>query len=144
LRGDEVIVIGGGNSAGQAAVFLAETAHKVYMLVRGKTLSETMSRYLTQRITKHPKIELHLEAELVSLEGDSRLERVTWLDRRRGRNDARDPARFRDGGCVTAQRLVAWLCRPGSAGLRSYRAGLGSSSGKRTTKVASGPAAADA
>jgi thioredoxin reductase (NADPH) len=48
---DEVIVIGGGNSAGQAAVFLAETAHKVYMLVRGKTLSETMSRYLVQRIS---------------------------------------------------------------------------------------------
>jgi len=82
--GDEVIVIGGGNSAGQAAVFLAETAHKVYMLVRGKTLAETMSRYLTQRIAKHPVIELHLEAELVSLEGDSHLERVTWLDRLSG------------------------------------------------------------
>jgi thioredoxin reductase (NADPH) len=79
--GDEVIVIGGGNSAGQAAVFLAETAQKVYMLVRGKTLSETMSRYLVQRITEHPVIELHFETELLSLEGDSRMERVTWLDR---------------------------------------------------------------
>src|SRR5271169_4878647 len=59
---DELVVIGGGNSAGQAAIFLAETAQKVYMLVRGKTLSETMSRYLTQRITTHPVIELHLEA----------------------------------------------------------------------------------
>ena len=82
--GDEAIVIGGGNSAGQAAVYLAETAQKVYMLVRGKTLSETMSRYLTQRITTHPKIELHLNAELQSLEGDSHLERVTWLDRSSG------------------------------------------------------------
>jgi thioredoxin reductase (NADPH) len=81
---DGVVVIGGGNSAGQAAVFLAETAHKVYMLVRGKTLSETMSRYLSQRITTHPAIELHLEAELQSLEGDSHLERVTWLDRSSG------------------------------------------------------------
>jgi thioredoxin reductase (NADPH) len=81
---DEAIVIGGGNSAGQAAVFLAETARKVYMLVRGKTLSETMSRYLTQRITEHPGIELHLESELQSLEGDSHLERVTWLDRPSG------------------------------------------------------------
>ena len=54
--GDEAIVIGGGNSARQAAVFLAETARKVYMLVRGKTLSETMSRYLTQRIMQHPVI----------------------------------------------------------------------------------------
>jgi thioredoxin reductase (NADPH) len=88
--GDEVIVIGGGNSAGQAAVFLAETAHKVYMLVRGKTLSDTMSRYLTQRITQHPVIELHLETELVSLEGDPRLERVTWLDRSSGERSTRD------------------------------------------------------
>ncbi len=87
---DEVIVIGGGNSAGQAAVFLAETAHKVYMLVRGKTLSETMSRYLTQRITEHPKIELHLETELQSLEGDSHLERVTWLDRSSGETMTRE------------------------------------------------------
>jgi thioredoxin reductase (NADPH) len=87
---DEVIVIGGGNSAGQAAVFLAETAHKVYMLVRGKTLSETMSRYLVQRITEHPVIELHLETELVSLEGDSGLERVTWLDRSSGERSMRE------------------------------------------------------
>jgi len=88
--GDEVVVIGGGNSAGQAAVFLAETAHKVYMLVRGKTLSETMSRYLTQRITKHPVIELHLETVLVALEGDSHLERVTWLKRSSGERLTRD------------------------------------------------------
>ena len=60
------------------------------MLVRGKTLSETMSRYLTQRITKHPVIELHLEAELLSLEGDSHLERVTWLDRSSGEKLTRE------------------------------------------------------
>jgi thioredoxin reductase (NADPH) len=88
--GDEVIVIGGGNSAGQAAVFLAETAHKVYMLVRGKTLSETMSRYLSQRITTHPVIELHLNTELQSLEGDSHLERVTWIDRASGESVTRE------------------------------------------------------
>jgi thioredoxin reductase (NADPH) len=88
--GDEVIVIGGGNSAGQAAIFLAETASKVYMLVRGATLSETMSRYLTQRITTHPSIELHLNAELESLEGDSHLERVTWLDRSLGEKSTRE------------------------------------------------------
>ena len=88
--GDEVVVIGGGNSAGQAAIFLAETAQKVYMLVRGKTLSETMSRYLTQRITTHPGIELHLETELVSLEGESHLERVTWLDRSSGASVTRE------------------------------------------------------
>ena len=87
---DEVVVIGGGNSAGQATVFLAETARKVHMLVRGKTLSETMSRYLIQRITKHPVIELHLETELLSLEGDSRPERVTWLDRSSGERLTRE------------------------------------------------------
>jgi thioredoxin reductase (NADPH) len=88
--GDEVLVIGGGNSAGQAAIFLAETAQKVYMLVRGRTLSEMMSRYLTQRITTHPVIELHLETELVSLEGESHLERVTWLERSSGERTTRD------------------------------------------------------
>ncbi len=87
---DEAIVIGGGNSAGQAAVFLAETAKKVYMLVRGKTLSETMSRYLIQRITEHPAIELHFQTELQSLEGDSHLERVTWLERSSGESVTRD------------------------------------------------------
>jgi thioredoxin reductase (NADPH) len=87
---DEVVVIGGGNSAGQAAIFLAETARKVYMLVRGKTLSERMSRYLTQRIVTHPVIELHLETEIVSLEGESHLERVTWVDRSSGEKTTRD------------------------------------------------------
>jgi thioredoxin reductase (NADPH) len=88
--GDEAVVIGGGNSAGQAAIFLAETAQKVYMLVRGKTLSETMSRYLTQRISTHPVIELHLETEIVELEGESHLERVAWLERSSGERTTRD------------------------------------------------------
>jgi thioredoxin reductase (NADPH) len=60
------------------------------MLVRGRTLSETMSRYLSRRITEHPGIELHLETELVSLEGESHLERVTWLDRSSGDTTTRD------------------------------------------------------
>jgi thioredoxin reductase (NADPH) len=88
--GDEVVVIGGGNSAGQAAIFLAETARRVYMLVRGKALSDAMSRYLTQRIVTHPGIELHLQTELQSLEGESHLERVTWLDRSSGERTTRD------------------------------------------------------
>ena len=50
--GEKVVVVGGGNSAGQAAVFLAETAHQVHMLVRGKALSETMSRYLIQELSR--------------------------------------------------------------------------------------------
>jgi len=82
--GEEIVVVGGGNSAGQAAVFLSETVRKVYMLVRGKELSETMSRYLIQRIVENPGIELHLQTEIVALAGDSRLNRVTWLNRAKG------------------------------------------------------------
>jgi thioredoxin reductase (NADPH) len=81
---DEVIVVGGGNSAGQAAVFLSETAGKVYMLVRGNNLSATMSRYLIQRIEENPAIELHYNTEIVGLDGDTQLERVTWLDKKTG------------------------------------------------------------
>ena len=88
--GEEIIVVGGGNSAGQAAAFLAETVHKVHMLVRGKELSETMSRYLIQRIVENPVIELHLQTEIVALAGDSHLERVTWLNRATGEKSGHD------------------------------------------------------
>src|SRR6266700_442459 len=88
--GEEIIVVGGGNSAGQAAAFLAETVQKVYMLVRGKELSETMSRYLIQRIVENPAIELHLQTEIVTVGGDSHLERVTWLNRATGEESVHD------------------------------------------------------
>lgn len=76
--GDEVVVVGGGNSAGQAAVFLAQSAKKVYMLIRSKGLSETMSRYLIRRIEENPAIELMVCTELTALEGDEHLEQVEW------------------------------------------------------------------
>ena len=88
--GEEIIVIGGGNSAGQAAAFLAETVQKVYMLVRGKELSDTMSRYLIQRIVENPAIELHLQTEIVALAGDSHLEQVTWQNRATGEESVHD------------------------------------------------------
>jgi thioredoxin reductase (NADPH) len=85
LCGDEeVIVVGGGNSAGQAAVFLSQTARKVYMLVRSGGLAETMSRYLIQRISENSAIELHFNTELVSLGGQTQLERVGWIDKTTG------------------------------------------------------------
>src|ERR1700719_2318611 len=77
-EGEEVIVVGGGNSAGQAAVFLSQTAGKVHMLVRSGQLSDTMSRYLIERIEQNPAIQLHFKTEIVDLEGDAHLERVTW------------------------------------------------------------------
>jgi len=88
--GEDIIVVGGGNSAGQAAVFLAETVHKVHMLVRGKELSETMSRYLIQRIVENPVIELHFQTEIIALAGGSHLERVTWQNRSTGEQSVHD------------------------------------------------------
>ncbi|NDQ55645.1 MAG: FAD-dependent oxidoreductase [Acidipila sp.] len=83
---DELIVVGGGNSAGQAAVFLSQTADKVHMLVRSGGLSNTMSRYLIQRIEENPAIELHFKTEIVDLAGEAHLERVTWRDKSTGEN----------------------------------------------------------
>ncbi len=76
--GEEVIVVGGGNSAGQAAVFLAETARKVHMLIRSKGLADTMSRYLIRRIEENPTIALRTCTEITALEGNGHLERVQW------------------------------------------------------------------
>jgi thioredoxin reductase (NADPH) len=81
---EDVIVVGGGNSAGQAAVYLSQTASKVHMLVRSGRLSDTMSRYLIQRIEENPAIELHYRTEVVGLDGDTQLERVTWEDKNTG------------------------------------------------------------
>jgi thioredoxin reductase (NADPH) len=77
----EIIVVGGGNSAGQAAVFLAQTAGRVHMLVRSNQLADTMSRYLIQRIEENPGIEMHFKTEIVGLDGDDHLESVTWRDK---------------------------------------------------------------
>ncbi len=88
--GEEVIVVGGGNSAGQAAVFLAETARHVYMLVRSNGLADSMSRYLIRRIEESPTIELRKHTELTALEGSDHLERVQWRDSQTGRVETRN------------------------------------------------------
>jgi thioredoxin reductase (NADPH) len=88
--GDEVIVVGGGNSAGQAAVFLATTARRVHMLVRGPGLADTMSRYLIRRIEENPAIDLRTHTEIVALQGDRTLERVQWRDGRTGQVESHD------------------------------------------------------
>jgi thioredoxin reductase (NADPH) len=82
---EEVVVVGAGNSAGQAAVFLAQTARRVHMLIRSGGLADTMSRYLIRRIEDHPAIVRHVHTELVTLEGDGHLERVGWRDNQSGR-----------------------------------------------------------
>jgi len=82
--GEDVIVVGGGNSAGQAAVFLSRTAHHVHVLVRGAGLAATMSDYLVQRIERSAQISLHSHCEIVGLEGESALAAVTWRHRQSG------------------------------------------------------------
>jgi thioredoxin reductase (NADPH) len=79
----EVALVGGGNSAGQAAVFLAKTASKVHMLVRGRDLAASMSRYLIDRIDATANIELHHRTQLTALHGDGAegLAAVSWRDR---------------------------------------------------------------
>jgi thioredoxin reductase (NADPH) len=74
----EVIVVGGGNSAGQAAVYLAATCRRVNLLVRGDGLAASMSQYLIRRIADTPNITLRTRTEIVSLEGEEQLTRVTW------------------------------------------------------------------
>jgi len=84
--GEDVAIIGGGNSAGQAAVFLANHASKVHMLIRGEGLAASMSRYLIDRIAATPSIELHPHTEVVQLCGDTggRLASISWRDQRTG------------------------------------------------------------
>lgn len=79
-KGEEVIVVGGGNSAGQAAVFLAGFSKRVHILIRSSDLAETMSRYLVRRIEDTPSITLHRHTEIASLGGSAHLETVQWKD----------------------------------------------------------------
>jgi thioredoxin reductase (NADPH) len=87
----EVVLVGGGNSAGQAAVFLSQHASQVHMLVRGPSLAASMSRYLIDRIEAAPNIELRPHTEITKLHGDATagLAAVTWRDHRAGTEEER-------------------------------------------------------
>ena len=85
--GEEVIVVGGGNSAGQAAVFLAQTTKHVHMLVRSSGLAATMSRYLIRRIENSPTITLRTQTEIVAVEGSDHLNSVYWRSGKTGQTE---------------------------------------------------------
>lgn len=80
--GEEVVIVGGGNSAGQAAVFLSGRAKAVHILVRGEGLRDTMSDYLVRRIDEAENIHLHCCTEVVGLDGDEHVSAMTWKDNR--------------------------------------------------------------
>jgi thioredoxin reductase (NADPH) len=90
--GQEICLVGGGNSAGQAAVFLSGHASKVHLVIRGGGLGASMSRYLIERIEATPNIELVFNTEVVGLEGtaDQSLERVRWRSRLSGEESSAD------------------------------------------------------
>jgi thioredoxin reductase (NADPH) len=88
-RGEEVAVVGGGNSAGQAAVFLSQIARQLHVLVRGPGLADSMSRYLIQRIESTPNIKLRTRTEIEALEGDDGLAQVRWRQVDSGATDTR-------------------------------------------------------
>ncbi|WP_066798713.1 FAD-dependent oxidoreductase [Sphingomonas soli] len=86
----EAVVIGGGNSAGQAAIFLARTAGHVHILVRGDGLAATMSSYLIERIEASDRITLHPHCEVTALEGEGHLRGVSWTHRKTGAIERRE------------------------------------------------------
>ena len=86
-KGEEVIVVGGGNSAGQAAVFLADSATRVHMLVRSAGLADSMSRYLIRRLEDNPRIVLHTHTEITMLKGGNHLETVQWQNNITGKTE---------------------------------------------------------
>jgi thioredoxin reductase (NADPH) len=87
---EEVIIVGGGNAAGQAAVFLSQTAKRVHMLIRSGRLADAMSRYLIRRIEESKAITLHTDTEVVGLEGNDRLDRVLCRNNKTGALDTRE------------------------------------------------------
>jgi thioredoxin reductase (NADPH) len=86
----EVVVVGGGNSAGQAAMYLSQRSKHVHILIRGRDLSASMSAYLVSRIHASEHITLHIECEVVALEGDNVLRTVGWRHRPSGEVTTRD------------------------------------------------------
>jgi thioredoxin reductase (NADPH) len=106
-RDTDAVIIGGGNSAGQAAMYLCRTARRVHVVVRGPTLAASMSDYLSSRLVADPKIELHFDSEVTTLFGGDRLQQLVISNRVLGtRRDILTQALF---VMVGAAPNTAWL-----------------------------------
>jgi thioredoxin reductase (NADPH) len=106
-RDQEVIVVGGGNSAGQAAAFLAGVSAHVHLIVRAKSLAKTMSQYLVSRIERSARITLYVNSEIEELDGGGKLESVTWVNRR---TDARTTRPIKSVfAMIGAEPNTGWL-----------------------------------
>ena len=106
-RGEDVVVVGGGNSAGQAAVFLAGSARRVTLVLRGSGLAKNMSSYLASRIEETSNVEVLLDTEIGGLRGDDHLGEVDLVDRKTGtRRKAASPAVF---SFIGATPRTEWL-----------------------------------
>jgi thioredoxin reductase (NADPH) len=114
-RNEEIVLVGGGNSAGQAAVFLRDFAAKIWMLVRGPSLGDSMSRYLIDRINAIDNIEVLTETEIIALSSsrEGQLERVRWRHKPTGQETER-PIRnvFL---MIGAEPATGWLADSGVA-----------------------------
>jgi thioredoxin reductase (NADPH) len=106
-EGEEVALVGGGNSAGQAALFLSEAASTVHMLLRGGDLEKSMSRYLVDRIRRTENVEVHLHTEAKALKGDDRLEAVVVENNQTGdKHTIATPALF---SFIGAEPCTEWV-----------------------------------
>ncbi|WP_235000693.1 NAD(P)/FAD-dependent oxidoreductase [Pseudooctadecabacter jejudonensis] len=114
----EVVVIGGGNSAGQAAMFLSRTAKHVYLLVRGDTLAASMSDYLLSRLQADPAITIHYQIELEALHGDRALTCATTRNKAKGETLDLD-----DKGFVISQKGGHETSHPGIFAVGDVRSG---------------------
>jgi thioredoxin reductase (NADPH) len=92
VSGQNAVVVGGANSAGQAALFLARHAGQVHVLIRRDDLRDTMSTYLAQRLTHHERVTIHPRSELSAVHGTSRLSALNWRDHVRERDVQLDAA----------------------------------------------------
>jgi thioredoxin reductase (NADPH) len=116
-RNQEVMVLGGGNSAGQGALFLSGFARTVYLVVRGSSLDPTMSAYLVKQIAETPNVRLLPDREVQELRGDTRLEAVVLAERESGREQVLDtPALFAFIGAEAHTEIVAGMVERDSSG----------------------------